>query len=45
MELKKNLVSAKWNDFRTAEWLEFIEFPEFCLEEINQILFKLPYIF
>jgi len=32
------MVRAGWNDFRTANWLEIIEYPEYTLQQTKQLL-------
>lgn len=29
---------ARWDDFRTADWLEIVEYPELTLKETQQLL-------
>lgn len=29
---------TKWNDFRTANWLEIVEYPDYILKETQQFL-------
>jgi hypothetical protein len=29
---------ARWNDFRTANWLEIIEYPEIVMQRTQQLL-------
>lgn len=29
---------AAWNDFRMAPWLEIVEYPEYTLQQTQQIL-------
>ena len=36
--LKLTTQLTKWNDFRTANWLEIVEFPELVMQQAQQML-------
>ncbi len=29
---------ARWDDFRTANWIEIVEYPEITLQQTQQLL-------
>ena len=31
-------VRAEWDDFRTANWLEIIDYPEYTVQQVNFLL-------